>query len=198
LFSTDRTTTFFQYKSIDYTTGMAYAGSAQHWASAARQVSDHHLSVTGMLEQNAQNHGELAKAESTLNELEAKLQRMRGLLVERRTERAQLEQLNQEIAPTGDMDQLVSIQSRAVLIEKAIAELLNAEADCEHRIESARRYLYALYVRLERLRQDYSGLMRRVATSDQVEGIPKEVLANLGRIKIQLKAIMGEDNTGRL
>jgi len=151
-----------------------------------------------MLEQNGQNHGELAKAESTLNELEAKLQRMRGLLVERRTERVQLEQLNREIAPTGDMDQLVSIQSRAVLIEKEIAELLSAEAGCERRIESARRYLYALYVRLERLRQDYSGLMRRVATSDQVEGIPAEVLANLGRIKIQLKAIMGEDNTGRL
>lgn len=151
-----------------------------------------------MLEQIGQNHGELAKAESTLNEWEAKLHRVRGLLAERRGERAQLEKLNQEIAPTGDMDKLVSIQSRAVLIEKAIAELLGAETDCERRIESARRYLYALYVRLERLRQDYAGLMRRVATSDQVEGIPADTLASLGRIKIQLKAIMGEDNTGRL
>ena len=95
------------------------------------------------------------------------------------------------------MDKLVAVQSRAVLIEKAIGELQSSEADCERRIESARRYLYALYVRLERLRQEYSSLMRKVA-SDQVDGIPSVVLTNLGRIKIQLKAIMGEDNTGRL
>ena len=151
-----------------------------------------------MFEQVGQNHGELAKAQSTLHELEEKVERLRGLLAERRAERHDLGRLNQEIAATGDMDKLVAVQSRAVLIEKAIVELQSAEADCERRIESARRYLYALYVRLERLRQEYSGLMRRVASSDQVESIPAVVLTNLGRIKIQLKAIMGEENTGRL
>ena len=151
-----------------------------------------------MNERVRQNHGELAKAQSTLQELERKLDHVRGLLAERRVERHDVEKLNQEIAATGDMDKLVAVQSRVGLIEKAIAELLGAEADCAQRIESARRYLYALYVRLERLRQEYSGLMRRVASSDQVEGVPSEVLTNLGRIKIQLKAITGEDSTGRL
>ncbi len=151
-----------------------------------------------MPERVGQNHGELAKAQSTLQELETKLDHLRGLLAERRAERHDVEKLNQEIAATGDMDKLVAVQSRVVLIEKDIAELLGAEADCGQRIESARRYLYALYVRLERLRQEYSGLMRRVASSDQVEGVPADVLTNLGRIKIQLKAITGEDSTGRL
>ena len=145
-----------------------------------------------------QNHGELAKAQSSLQGLETKLDHLRGLLAERRVERHDMEKLNQEIAATGDMDKLVAVQSRVGLIEKAIVELLGAEADCAQRIESARRYLYALYVRLERLRQEYSGLMRRVASSDQVEGVPSDVLTNLGRIKIQLKAITGEDSTGRL
>lgn len=151
-----------------------------------------------MPEHIGQNHGELAKAQSTLQELERKLDHVRGLLAERRVERHDAEKLNQEIAATGDMDKLIAVQSRVGLAEKAIAELLGAEADCAQRIESARRYLYALYVRLERLRQEYSGLMRRVASSDQVEGVPSEVLTNLGRIKIQLKAITGEDSTGRL
>jgi chromosome segregation ATPase len=151
-----------------------------------------------MSERVGQNHGELAKAQSTLQELERKLDHLRGLLAERRMERHDVERLNQEIAATGDMDKLVAVQSGVALTEKAIAELLGAEADCTQRIESARRYLYALYVRLERLRQEYSGLMRRVASSDQVEGVSSDVLTNLGRIKIQLKAITGEDKTGRL
>jgi len=151
-----------------------------------------------MNERVGQNHGELAKAQSTLQELERKLDHVRGLLAERRVERHDAEKLNQEIAATGDMDKLVAVQSRVGLAEKAIAELLGAEADCAQRIESARRYLYAVYVRLERLRQEYSGLMRRIASSDRVEGVPSDVLTNLGRIKIQLKAITGEDSTGRL
>ena len=101
-----------------------------------------------MNERVGQNHGELAKAQSTLHELERKLDHLRGLLAERRVERRDAEKLNQEIAATGDMDKLVAVQSRVGLTEKAIAELLGAEADCAQRIESARRYLYALYVRL--------------------------------------------------
>jgi chromosome segregation ATPase len=151
-----------------------------------------------MSDRVGQNQGELARAQSTLQELERKHDRLRGLLVERRAERQDVERLNQEIAAAGDMDELVAVQSRVRLIEKAIAELLRAEADCAQRIESTRRYLYALYVRLERLRQEYSGLMRRVASADQVEGVPSDLLTNLGRIKIQLKAITGEESTGRL
>ena len=96
------------------------------------------------------------------------------------------------------MDRLVALQSRAVLVEKTIAELTASEEECAQRVESARRYLYTLYVRLEKLRQEFSGLMRKLASADQGESVPGEVLTSIGRIKIQLKAITGENSTGRL
>jgi hypothetical protein len=40
--------------------------------------------------------------------------------------------------------------------------------------------------------------MRTLAAADQGESIPAEVQTSLGRVKIQLKAITGENNTGRL
>jgi len=151
-----------------------------------------------MLQRTGSNRGELAKAELTLQESEAKLERLRALLKERRVDRHNLETDIKGIAPSGDMDRLVALQSRAVLLEKTIAELTAAEADCAQRVESARRYLYTLYVRLERLRQEFSGLMRRLASIDQGESISPDIQTSLGRIKIQLKAITGENSTGRL
>ena len=151
-----------------------------------------------MLERTVPNRGELAKAQLTLQESEAKLERLLVLLGERRSERRDLETYIQETAATGDMDKLIALQSRAVLVEKTIAELRAAEAECNQRVESARRYLYTLYVRLEKLRQEFSGLMRRLASIDQGESIPGDVQTNIGRIKIQLKAITGENSTGRL
>ncbi|MEK6288824.1 MAG: hypothetical protein AABO57_24160 [Acidobacteriota bacterium] len=151
-----------------------------------------------MPERFEQNRGELAKAQLTLQESEEKLERLLALLAERRGERRDLETHIQETAATGDMDKLVDLQNRAVVVEKTIAELCAAEAECAGRVESARRYLYTLYVRLERLRQEFSGLMRSLASADQGEGIPVAVQSNIGRIKIQLKAITGENKTGRL
>lgn len=150
------------------------------------------------MERNAPNRGELAKAQLTLQEAETKLERIVTLLAERRQERNYLGAHIQEVSATGDMDRLVDLQNRAVTVDKTIAELSAAEEECIQRVESARRYLYTLYVRLERLRQEFSGLMRRMAAADQGESIPAEVQTNLGRIKIQLKAITGENNTGRL
>ena len=151
-----------------------------------------------MLERNGPNRGELAKAQLTLQESEEKLERLLTLLAERMAERRDLETTIQETAATGDMDKLVDLQNRAGVVEKTIAELRAAEADCTQRVESARRYLYTLYVRLERLRQEFSGLMRKLASIDQGEGVPVDVQTSLGRIKIQLKAITGENSTGRL
>ncbi|HSE39000.1 MAG TPA: hypothetical protein VLG74_16985 [Blastocatellia bacterium] len=151
-----------------------------------------------MLERNAPNRGELAKAQLTLQEAETKLERIVTLLAERRQERHDLGTHIQEVAATGDMDRLVDLQNRAVAVDKMIAELSAAEEECTQRVESARRYLYTLYVRLERLRQEFSGLMRTMADVDQGESIPADVQTSLGRIKIQLKAITGENNTGRL
>jgi uncharacterized coiled-coil protein SlyX len=151
-----------------------------------------------MLERIGQNRGELAKAQLILEEAETKLERVHALLAERRAERLDVGTHIQEIAASGDMDRLVALQSRAVQIEKTIAELSAAEAECAGRVEAARRYLYTLYVRLERLRQEFSSLMRCLASLDQGENIPVDVQTNLGRIKIQLKAITGENSTGRL
>src|SRR6266404_3484900 len=151
-----------------------------------------------MLERTGPNRGELAKAQLTLQQAETKLERIVALLGERRAERRDLETQIQEDAATGDMDKLVDLQNRAGVVEKTIAELRAAEAECAGRVESARRYLYTLYVRLEKLRQEFSGLMKRLASIDQGENVPGDVQTSLGRIKIQLKAITGENSTGRL
>jgi predicted nucleic acid-binding Zn-ribbon protein len=151
-----------------------------------------------MPERIAPNRGELARAQLTLQESDSKLERVRVLLAERRAERRELETHIQGIAATGDMDKLVALQSRAVSVEKTIAELSAGEQECAQRVESARRYLYTLYVRLEKLRQEFSGLMRKLASVDQGESIPGDMLTSIGRIKIQLKAITGENSTGRL
>ena len=151
-----------------------------------------------MPERFGHNRGELAKAQFILEEQETKLERVRALLTERKAERRDLEVQVHDIAAAGDMDRLVALQSRTVLVEKTIEDLRKTEAECTERVESARRYLYTLYVRLEKLRQEFSGLMRRLASAEQGEPIPSEVQTNLGRIKIQLKAITGENSTGRL
>ncbi len=150
-----------------------------------------------MLEHGAPNRGELAKAELTLQEAETKLEDVRGLLAERKAERIRVEADLQTIAANGDMQQLVASQSRAVSLDKIISQLTAAEVECTERVDSARRYLYTLYVRLEKLRHEFSHLMRQLASRDQGD-IPSDVVTSLGRIKIQLKAITGENSTGRL
>ena len=151
-----------------------------------------------MQERVGQNRGELVRAQLDLHELETELQHLRGLLAERKNERRAVDMGIQEIAATGDMDKLVDLQSRAVMVERNVVELSAAESECAQRVESARRYLYNLYVRLERLRQEFSRLMKSVASVEHGETIPAEVMTNLGRVKIQLKAITGENSTGRL
>lgn len=140
----------------------------------------------------------MAKAQLTLQESEEKLQRIVTLLAERMVERQALENEIRETAATGDMDMVINLQSRFNLVEKTITELRTTEAECSGRVESSRRYLYKLYVRLEKLRQEFSLLMRRLASMEQGESVPLDVKSNIGRIKIQLKAITGENSTGRL
>lgn len=151
-----------------------------------------------MQERITQNRGELVRAQLDLQESETKLEHLRGLLAERKGERRVVETRIQEIAATGDMDGLVALQSRAVMVERNVAELSAAETECARRVESARRYLYSLYVRLERLRLEFTQLMQRVASAATGDLIPAAVLTNIGRLKIQLKAITGENSTGRL
>ena len=150
-----------------------------------------------MFEHASANRGELAKAELTLQEAETKLEDLRSLIVERKAERIRVEADLQTIAANGDMQQLVTFQSRAVSLDKIISQLAAAETECIERVDSARRYLYTLYVRLEKLRHEFSLLMRQLASRDQSD-IPSDLMSSLGRIKIQLKAITGENKTGRL
>jgi chromosome segregation ATPase len=144
----------------------------------------------------ARNKGELAKAESTLREHEEKVERLRSLIRERKLERQQIGALVQEAAPSGDMDKLVALQSRAGAIERSIVELSASEAECLERMLSARRYLYSLYVRLEKLRQEATTIKRKLLLPD--EAITIEDRANLNRLKVQMKAITGESKTDHL
>ncbi|HXG92475.1 MAG TPA: hypothetical protein VNN73_08915 [Blastocatellia bacterium] len=145
------------------------------------------------------NRGELAKAESTLQELEEKYERVRSLLEERKAERLQIEtQVQAAAAAAGDMDRLVALQSRAVALDRSIAELSAAEAECCERVQSARRYLYTLYVRLEKLRQEAVLLKRKLWLNEEAEALSGEERASLSRLKIQIKAITGESQTGQL
>ena len=86
----------------------------------------------------------------------------------------------------------MTLQSRTVSLDKAIDELVAAEADCEQRIESARRYLYTLYIRLERLRQEAAELAMRISFFDESQSIKGADQNRLTRVRMQISAITGE------
>ena len=143
-----------------------------------------------MLAGNALNKSQLAKAEATLQELEAKLSHTRAILEDRQRERQQLQAMEQKLRDTGDINKLVKFQARAFAMDKAIQELKTREADAERQIESARRYLYTLYVKLERLRQEAAAFTAR-SRNERVL-LPEEQ-ANLRRLQIQIQAITGAE-----
>jgi len=145
---------------------------------------------------NNRNRGELAKAESTLQDFEEKIERLRVMISERKAERAAIEVKVQEAAAEGDMDRLVALQSRYAVIDRSLAEMAAAESDCLERMLAARRYLYTLYVRLEKLRQEATSIRRKLLLPD--EPISVEERTSLNRLKIQIKAITGESTTGQL
>ena len=142
--------------------------------------------------------GELAKAEITVQELESQLARVRLLIGERQAEKLSLNPEQQIAASGGDMNRLVSLENRKTAVDRTIADLISSEAECVERIESARRYLYTLYVRLEKLRKEARELMRRLQSMDDPSPKTQEVETNLSRVKVQIKAIVGEVKTGQL
>jgi chromosome segregation ATPase len=143
-----------------------------------------------MLAGNVLNKSQLAKAEATLQELEAKLSHTRAILADRLRERQQLQAMEQKLRDTGDINKLVKFQARAFAMDKAIQELKSREADAERQIESARRYLYTLYVKVERLRQEAAAVTAR---SSDDRALPPEEQANLRRLQIQIQAITGAE-----
>jgi uncharacterized coiled-coil protein SlyX len=144
-----------------------------------------------MQDRNAHNRGELAKAESTLRALEEKLEHIQSMLAERKAEQGELEGRPQSLEATGDINKLMKLKSQSIALDKTISELSASEAECAGRIESARRYLYTLYVRLERLRQEAATLTRDASKLEQSQQIPVEELTTLRRVKLQIEAITG-------
>ena len=138
-----------------------------------------------------QKKGELARAESTLREFEAKLQQTNSLLEERKRERIETDLKVQEAAASGDINLLMSLQSRLVAIDKSINDLKAAGGECAQRVESARRYLYTLYVRLERLRQEAADLRSSLSLLEQEHRQLRDEETSLMRLKVQIEAIAG-------
>jgi chromosome segregation ATPase len=143
-----------------------------------------------MLPRNGHHKSQLAKAEATLQEMEAKLQQTRAVLEDRQRERRQMQAMEQKLRDTGDINKLVKFQARAFAMDKAIQELKTREQDAERQVESARRYLYTLYVKLERLRQEAAAFAVR---SYAGPALPPEEQANLRRLHLQIQAITGAE-----
>ncbi len=128
----------------------------------------------------SRNKSEMAKAESALKEAEAQQERLLALIEERKNER---QNINAQIAAegtAGNVDGLIALQKRLPLLDKGIADLIASSAECAQRVESARRYLYKLYVHLERLRQEAAYLI-------------DEDPSRLTRVRVQIHAIAGEE-----
>lgn len=125
--------------------------------------------------------------------LEEKHEHIQSLLKERKAELGELEARPQLLEATGDINKLMALKSHSIALDKTIAELVASEAECAQRIESARRYLYTLYVRLERLRQEAATLTREASKLDHSQKISVEELTSLRRVKLQIEAIAGAE-----
>jgi flagellar biosynthesis chaperone FliJ len=128
----------------------------------------------------SRNKSEMAKAESALKEAEAEQDRIRALVEERKSERQNIGARIATEGTAGNVDGLIALQTRLSLLDKGIADLIASSAECAQRVESARRYLYKLYVHLERLRQEAAHLI-------------EEDPARLTRVQVQIHAIAGDE-----
>lgn len=128
----------------------------------------------------SRNKSEMAKAESALKEAEAEQDRMRAIIEERKSERHNIGSRIEKEGTAGNVDGLIALQTHLSLLDKGIADLIVSSAECAQRVESARRYLYKLYVHLERLRQEAAYLI-------------DEDPARLTRVRVQIHAIAGEE-----
>ena len=146
-----------------------------------------------MADSSTNNRSELATAESTLQGLETKLEQITALLRERRAERREMDVQIQAAAAAGEIDKLMSLQNRTVSLDKTIDEMIASEAECSQRIESARRYLYTLYVRLERLRQEAAEISMRISFIEGSHTLRLEDQTSLTRVKMQIAAITGAE-----
>ena len=133
-----------------------------------------------MFNNGSRSKSELAKAESALKEAEAQQERILALIEERKGERQNIGARIAEEGTAGNVDALIALQTRMSTLDKGIAELCASAAEGAQRVESARRYLYKLYVHLERLRQEAACLI-------------EEDPSRLTRVQVQIHAIAGDE-----
>jgi serine phosphatase RsbU (regulator of sigma subunit) len=143
-----------------------------------------------MLPRTSHHKSQLAQAEAALQEMEAKLQQTRAVLDDRKREHRQLQAMEQKLRDTGDINKLVKFQARAFAMDKAVQELKVREVEAARQVEAARRYLYTLYVKLERLRQEAAAFTVRSHTESAL--LPEEQ-ANLRRLQLQIQALTGAE-----
>lgn len=139
------------------------------------------------------NQGELITAESMLKKSEKELQEIRRLLEERRSELHDLDSNPHRMDQSGDINRLLGIKLRSVELQKSINDLAASEAESAERVESARRNLYGLYIRLERLRQEAATLNAKLSLDDLPEDKQQQERRNLMRIRVQIEAIAGAE-----
>jgi chromosome segregation ATPase len=139
----------------------------------------------------AQIPSELTRAESTLKEMEARLERTRAMLGEQSSKRFEIEGQRHTLERTGDINRLMEIKQRSLALDKSIKVLRRSEAENLERIESAKRYVIGLRERLDRLRKEASSLSEKL----EANGVPPEVLpqvqATLRRVRIQIEMLAG-------
>ncbi len=135
---------------------------------------------------------ELAQAEAVLRDAESQLKEINAMLEERWNERRSMVAKIQTAASTGEADMLLEFQSRAVKLDRAIADLGRSGARCMRRLESARRYLDTLNERLTVLEGEAEQLAARIRRRTQSLTAPLK----LNRVNLRIEAIKGNEPSG--
>jgi chromosome segregation ATPase len=143
----------------------------------------------------AQIPSELTRAEATLKELKARLERTRGMLEEQRTNRFEIEGQRHTLERTGDINRLMEIKQRSLALDKSITDLRRSEAETLERIESAKRYLSGLRERLNRLRQEANSLSEKLEAEEVPPDVLPQVQTTLRRVKMQIEMLAGAEYT---
>jgi chromosome segregation ATPase len=134
---------------------------------------------------------ELARAEATLKELEAKRRNIASLIDERKAERGEIDNQRHILERTGDINKLMVLKTHSIGLDKSILELTAAEIDCRERIESARRYLQGLKDRLDKLQSEAASLSQKLSTNEVPAEVLSQVQTNLRRLQMQIEALAG-------
>ena len=146
-----------------------------------------------MLKAATQIPSELTRAESSLKEMEARLERTRSMLEEHRANRFEIEGQRHILERTGDINRLMAVKQRSLALDKSIKELRRSEAESLERIESAKRYVVGLRERLDRLREEATSLSQKLEADEVPPEVLPQVQTTLRRVKMQIEMLAGAE-----